>query len=389
MSLPLRSAISRAAPASSTTPSAQVAADVGTTTKAGSELAVVGGGRHVFGSVSGKQTRCAHRNCGQSLVRRPGPGRPPRFCSDQCRHAARRDLAKVARTVRAPQAAVPFNAALREAVMDSRLSLQEISDLLRQQDRVQVARSTLSSWQCSTTPQRGPIEDARIYALERVLQLRRGKLLLLLDADAANADGGPPAQTGGDAEVRSLRARAGQLGGVRNCITIAVEDNLLVAGRKPQHRTIQQKVRAIGSNVDCYWTIYAPDVAGPEVRFDALQGCRIGRKVAQGDLVAVELLFDRILEPGEAHAFTFRVGEQQLTQPVRDFRRWAGPPALESLRMSVIFDGPVPPKRVLACQWTTREQLAGPSRQVQVLDGAARLWMSHPPAGMYGLSWKW
>lgn len=391
MSLPRRIAISRPDHDYLTGAAPQAGRGVDPESGAPYDLTAAVGDDVVSEPLFGERTRCARSGCGQPLARRTGPGRPPRFCSAQCRHAARRDdrSAPAARlAVRPPRPPSRFGQVFRAAVKRAGVTLQDICELLQQQDQVTVSRSTLSSWQCGHTPRRGPEEDKRIYALERVLRLRRGELLLLLE-EAAGDGGAGPAQTGGDDAVRALRVQAGQLGGVSNCILIAVEDDLRVIDRKPQHRTIRQVVRAIAPNADCYWTIYAPDAAGPDVPFAPVHGCRIGRKVPQGDLIAVELLYDRILQPGETHRFTFRLDEQQLTQPVRDCRRWAGPPALESLQMSVTFDSTPLPKQVLACQWNTRNQLTRPGRPLQLIDRVARLRMTHPPAGMYGLSWKW
>jgi len=282
--------------------------------------------------------------------------------------------------MRPPRSPSRFSEVLRTAIDATGMSLREISDLLAELDEVTVSRSTLSNWQCARVPRRSPEEDERIYALERVLQLRRGELVLLLEETAV-------APSGGDEEVRALRTLAGQLGGVSNCITIAVDDTLQVADRKPQRRTVRQVVRAIATNADCYWTIYSPDAAGPRVPFEPLHGCRVGRIVPHGDLIAVELLFDRILQLGESHEFGFRIVEQGLSSPVRDCRRWAGPPALERLQMSVAFD--LPPRQVAACQWNTRKEQPHSARAVPIIDGIARLRMSHPVTGMYGLSWRW
>lgn len=390
MSLPRRDSISRFDQERLAEATAQVGRGVDPESAPLYDLTGAVGDDAVSEPLFGQQTRCARSGCGQTLARRTGPGRPPRFCSTRCRHAARRtgrSTADMSRAVR-PRRASRFGEVLRAAVERAGISLQDICDLLQEQDQVTVSRSTLSSWQCGHTPRRGPEEDKRIYALERVLRLRRGELLLLLE-EASESGEGRPAQTGGDDAVRALRVLAGQLGGVSNCILIAVEDEMQVVGRKPQHRRIRQVVRAVAANADCYWTIYAPDAAGPDVGFAPVHGCRIGRKIRQGDLIAVELLYDRILQPGETHTFTFQLDEQQLTQPVRDCRRWAGPPALESLRMSVVFDSTPLPRQILACQWDTRDQLTRPGRPVQVVEGVARLNMAHPPAGMYGLRWRW
>ncbi len=128
------------------------------------------------------------------------------------RHAACRNRSETAgASVRAMRTATAFNPRLRMAIKQSHLSLREISTRLLKQDGVQIGRSTLSNWQNNASPRRGPTEDTRIYALERVLRLRRGELLLLLEEGAADPGNGPPAQTGGNDEVCSLCARAGQL----------------------------------------------------------------------------------------------------------------------------------------------------------------------------------
>lgn len=92
--------------------------------------------------------------------------------------------------------------------------------------------------------------------------------------------------------------------------------------------------------------------------------CRAAASAARsprGDLIAVELIYDRILKPGETHTFTFQLDEQQLAQPVRDCRRWAGPPALESLRMSVVFDSTPLPKQVSPASGTPATSWPAPA----------------------------
>ena len=333
----------------------------------------------------GEPTRCARSECGRRLPPRTGPGRPRRFCSASCRHAARREErpAETRGTAR-PRLRSRFGAALRAAVARSGMSLQEISDSLAELDGVTVSRSTLSNWQCGREPHRGSREDQRVYGLERVLQLRRGELLLLLEDPNR---GERPELVGGDTEVRSLLRFTGQLGGTASTITIAVNDVLHVVDGSPQKRTVTQKVRAIARNADCYWSVYAPDAAGPRVPFKPLRGCRLGRVVPRGELIAIEWLFDRVLEPGETHEFSFEFDERKLEAPVRECRRWAGPPALETLRMSVVFDRP--PREVLDCEWPRRGEQPHIARPVPVIDGVARIRRSHPVAGMYGLSWRW
>lgn len=370
---------------------AQVSGPVESDAQAVYDSAAAAGEDAITGILFGGRTLCAHAGCGRAVARRSGPGRPPRFCSAQCRQAARHEARSAATqaSTRPPRHTSRFSEVFRAEVERADISLQDISDLVLQEDGIMVSRSTLSSWQCGRTPRRGTEEqDNRIYAVERVLRLHRSQLLLLLD-EPSIAGSNEPAQTGGDDEVRALRVLAGQLGGVSNCIIIAVEDEQRVIDHKVQDRTVKQVVRAIAPNADCYWTIYDPDASGPDVPFTPVQGCRIGRKVPKGDLIAVELLFDRILQPGETHTFSFRIDEEELTQPVRDCRRWAGPPALELLKMSVHFDEKSLPRQVSACQWATDDQLARPARPVRVVEGVARLRMPHPPAGLYGLSWRW
>jgi hypothetical protein len=268
------------------------------------------------------------------------------------------------------------------------MSLEVISAQLLELDGVVVSKSTLSNWQSGRPPRRGAEEDERIYALERVLRLRRGELLLLLD-DRPARGGRAAAAVSGDDETRPLRTFVGTLGGVSSCITIAVEERVHVAAdRRPQQRVVRQTVRAVAENADCYWAIYSADATGPIVPpVKPLRGCRVGRLVPRGDLLAVELLFDRILKPGESHTFDFCIEEKDLTQPVRECRRWAGPPALERLDMTVRFE--TPPRQVLAGQWRTRRDEIHGARPVPVVDGIARLRLSHPVPGMYGLTWRW
>jgi hypothetical protein len=332
---------------------------------------------------------CARSGCPELFEVSLRPGRPRRFCGDTCRRAAQRG-SKRAATPRPPDLR-SFSWRLHQAILASGLKLEEISDRLDREDGVDLPPSTLSNWRNGGTPQRRDDRDLRVYALERVLALNRRALLSLLDPPGVPAVGPPADEPPADpyARLRRLRKQVGLLGGVDGYITTRVRERFVVgAGDRHRYRQVLQTVLATDPNTDCYWMFAAADHPMEALRLVPIAGCRIGRRIQQGRLIAAELLFDRILRPDEEHTFEFRAEFPDGPDPEPFVRRWTSPPglpALDSLELEVRFE--VTPREVLACRWAADDQPPVDDVPVPVHDGVATLSLHHPVPGLYGLRW--
>ena len=333
---------------------------------------------------------CQRTGCSNHFSRSPGPGRPRRFCSSSCRRADRHDAGKP-RLASAPPG---FAGILAEAITRSRLTLTEICDRLAGEDGVALARTTLHNWCTGTRPQRRPRLHEQLCALERVLGLRRGTLLLQLDPGTPADDATPSApepSVAPRAQVRTLRQRVRRLGGVDGYLTTEVSERCTVSPDRNGHfRQVVQTVLATGEHTDCYWLFAAADHSGEEVNLSMLRSCRLGRKVRYGDVLALELLFDTKLRRGQEHTFGFRLTMPRGPQPVESVRRWTSPPGqptLDRFELAVTFS--TPPLRVFESVWPTETSDPDDRRPVPLDAGTARMALDHPAPAVVGLRWEW
>ena len=331
--------------------------------------------------------------------RRPR-GRPREFCSPRCRLGDRR---LSTRPGRRPREVAAFATAVREAVAGHGLPLRDLADeLVCAYPTLASSVATLSAWQSGTSapPCTGVGRD-RVLALERVLGLPLGELVLRMPGGPAVPAPRPPTPAEQDGPV-ARRARlahlVGAFGGTRQVLVVTLAKEVLLdpAGR-PLCARVATRVRAVQDGVDRLWYVDGDD---PRLRplVAATTGCRPGRRVpergrAGPGLVATELVLDRALGIGERHDVSFLVSYEPRagSEPVRPaepvFRQLVSHP-LESLDLGLSFDPAAPPRAVLTCRWRPRDG-AEVSRRELTLPGCRsyELVVADPAPGCYG--WRW
>jgi hypothetical protein len=349
--------------------------------------------------LSGRSDQCARAGCGNPLPPQTGPGRPRRFCSELCRRSSSREVRTGVRGVsRESQArkSTPFGDAIRAAIDQAGLSLGEISEIAATFDRVELPPATVSNWQNGRTPLPGPDRDRKIHALERILGLSRGELLLLLAQVAPNRAPAAPQQplrppAAPHHQLVALRESVGRLGGVDGYVTTVVKERFVVArDHRHLYRLVQQTIRATSDFTDCYWLFASAEDEDAEVKVRPVPPCRVGRRVQHGPLIAAELLFDKTLRRGETHTFEFRLDCQQVPHPQPFVRRWTSPPGqpcLDSLELAVRFEAA--PRQVWECEWPTEHGDPIDLRLAPLNGDTVHLTRTHPVPGLVGLRWSW
>jgi len=328
-------------------------------------------------------------------------GRPRVFCSPRCRLGDRR---LSARPGRRPLEVAAFATAVREAVAGHGLPLRDLADeLVCAYPALASSVATLSAWQSGTSapPCTGVGRD-RVLALERVLGLPLGELVLRMPGGPAVPASRPPTPAEQDGPV-ARRARlahlVGAFGGTRQVLVVTLAKEVLLdpAGR-PLCTRVATRVRAVQDGVDRLWYVDGDD---PRLRplVAATTDCRPGRRVpergrAGPGLVATELVLDRALGIGERHDVSFLVSYEPRntgSAPVRPaepvFRQLVSHP-LESLDLGLSFDPAAPPRAVLTCRWRPRDS-AEVSRRELTVPGCRsyELVVADPAPGGYG--WRW
>jgi hypothetical protein len=324
---------------------------------------------------------CARPGC-PNVVRWTGRGRPPKYCSVQCRRRIRQRADLGRPQVPAPLP-TPFSQELQRAIVKSGKSLAWISAQLAATD-ILVSPPSLSAWQRGRYQ---PAPDERVHALERVLGLRAGWLALRLAAS-------PPAQ-------RQLPDTGKQTRGLQaelvthatqtlpsDYMIIAVCDEVHVgADHRMTHLVVRQTVRALRDGVDSAWSFYSPDARRADVRVGAEANCRIGRRVRLEDgRLAVELLFDRRLARGEKHTYRFQVEHRYADATELSHRRTVATHTVETLGIRVIFAER--PRAVWLCQWSLPDDTY--SQDTATIDEATvTLTRISPVPATYGVRWSY
>lgn len=333
---------------------------------------------------------CQRDGCPNRFFRSPGRGRPRRFCSSSCRRADRNGSGPPRSTPVPPG----FAGVLTQAIDRSRLTLSQIRDRIADEDGVLLARTTLHNWCTGTSPQRRPQLHEQLYALERVLGLSRGTLLLLLDPYSPADDGTPTVPEPSAApstQIRTLRKQVSRLGGVDGYLTTQVSEQCAVSADRHRHsRQVVQTVLATSEYTDCYWLFAAADHPEEDIEVSKLQSCRLGREIRQGDVRAKELLFGTTLRRGQKHTFGFRLTMPRAPRPIESIRRWTSPPGqptLDHFELAVTFA--TQPRRVFESVWPTETSDPEDRRTVPFDAGTARMSLDHPAPAVVGLRWDW
>ena len=329
-------------------------------------------------------------------------GRPRVFCSPRCRLGDRRLRAEPDPGRRRREVAA-FATAVRDAIAGHGRPLRELAaELVCAYPALASSVATLSAWQSgSSAPTRTDVGRDRVLALERVLGLPLGELVLRMPGGPAVPAPRPPTAAQQDGPV-ARRARlahlVGGFGGTRQVLVVTLaKDVLLDSAGRPQCARVAARVRAAQDGVDRLWYVDGDD---PRLRplVPATSGCRPGRRVPERGrpgpgLVATELVLDRTLGLGERHDVSFLVSYEPRAgsvpvRPAETVVRQLVTHPLESLDLGLSFDPAAPPGAVLTCRWRARDG-AEVSRRELTVPGCRsyELVVADPAPGGYG--WRW
>jgi hypothetical protein len=358
--------------------------------------------------------QCARPACPNTFAPRSGPGRPRVYCSDRCRWTARRDPGYRDATGLPGQPPAPFPAAVRAAIRDSGLTLQQITNRLNRQGH-RISGPTLSGWQNGANlPPPTSEGRTRVLALERVLNLRPTTLLDPWRRQRPDVPSPrPPALVGrprpiGLADRRVLLEEAiAHFGGAASrqslVLTWQEEHYMVGADRWPLRSRVILEAYALRPGISRYWLPYSYDRDESAVEVIPADGCRPGRTIREDDyspatrdpepLAATELLFPRPVAVGQPHRFSFTITHRYQPEtarlPRREFRRNICGPACRSLLLSIRFHLTEPPANLRLCIW------GGPHDDQPVRCSDRRTTLSdqltvpNPAPGAYGWQWDW
>ncbi|MEY9894814.1 hypothetical protein ABIA31_008502 [Catenulispora sp. MAP5-51] len=300
----------------------------------------------------------------------------------------------------------PFHAVLREAIAERALTLRAVQRRLAGLD-VHVSVGTLSYWQSGArTPQRGNSRRA-IAALEKVLELPNGMLAALLTAKSSpsvNHSQHPdqPDQTVQQPQswdefipaAPAMRALLAQFGAeVQDCLaTVSLHQIAHIGeGRELARCDITETVVA-REPVDRYVFAFQtdPDADVSDVTIAAAGNCRLGRmrNDRETGMVAAELLFDRLLLPGDAYLIHYAYAHP-ATGGFRDIHRILRSGA-DIYALSVAFHPSALPVHCFRFSTADRDGsqdrsaklFLGPHNTVHIAERSVQ-------PGVYGITWDW
>lgn len=292
----------------------------------------------------------------------------------------------------------PFHDALRASIAASGLTLRSVQRRLSARGIV-VSVGTLSYWQSGRrTPGPGRSRQA-VTVLEQLLGLPPDSLTALLGPPAP---GGPrlgpdrdekswEELTGGPAEIRELLGLAG--GGIQNRLAVVSQHEFVEVGmdrrlRRCDNTLVVQARKEVDRYLFAYEADQGSDIA--KVGIFAAENCRLGRiKRDHGaGIVVAELLFDRLLHPGETHIFRYGYADRSPIE-YRDVYRGLRFGA-QVYVLHVRFNPPALPMRCYRHDTESRmrsqeggaELFLDPHHMVHTVERSA-------PPGVYGIRWTW
>jgi len=291
----------------------------------------------------------------------------------------------------------PFYDALRAAIAASGLTLRSVQRRMAARGIV-VSVGTLSYWQSGQrTPRHGGSVQA-VTTLELVLGLPPASLTGLLvsgwsgpRARPAHSEKPWEELTDSAAEIRSLLGLFG--GGIQNRLSVISQHEFVEVGTDRElHRCDNTLVVEARKNVDRYLFTYEADQGSniDNVSVYARENCRLGRvrRDHEARIVVAELLFDRLLHPGETHVFGYGYADRSPIE-YRDVYRGLRFGA-EVYVLHVRFNPPALPVRCYRYDTETRlrsdeggaELFLDPHHMVHTVERGA-------PPGLYGIRWTW
>ncbi|MFC0041173.1 helix-turn-helix domain-containing protein [Actinomadura rayongensis] len=274
-----------------------------------------------------------------------------------------------------------FPAALRDAVHESGLTLERIRHRLARRG-LTVSVATLSHWQRGRTrPRSRPV----VAALEEILGVEAGTLTARLDDPAPDSAGLWPDPDGYTRLVAQF-----DRSGDRRLERLSVHDvHRLGPDRRAAGLTVREVLRSTGDDVDRVVCVHPVPAAGAELT--GLRYCRPGRVRGAGGLLGFELIFDRVLGPGETAVVEYGLrpsGPGGRGGTARRYRRVFPRPVRDYLAI-VQFDPAVLPARCYG--FTGADGRARhPLGELWIgTSGSAHLALADVRRGVAGLEWEW
>lgn len=305
-----------------------------------------------------------------------------------------------------------FAEEVRRAITKKRYSLRTLETMLEAYGAdLRSSIGTLSAWQSgATTPPCTESGLNRVLAFERCVDVPAGDLAILVPGDLTPAVSRPLTQIG--VHNRPARATLSQrhrqfqqivnrLSGSQRTIPVATEKTYVLGWKyRPVQTVITPRLRAAHDLVDRYWFLHAP-AADAHPTVVAVAGCTVGRVVhedqvmrsatSSGDggykLVAVELLFDKVLTRGEPYQFTFSIGYAGTDTPRDDLFRHIQVQPCESLDLRLEFQEDKP-DHIQRCRWTSHDLQLIDKHPISPDEHGKFAWpVLNPVPGAYGWTW--
>ena len=293
----------------------------------------------------------------------------------------------------------PFHEALRTALAVRGLSLHRVRHHLAQQG-VDVGVTTLSYWQQGKRRPERPESLRAVGELEHLLDLPEHSLTALLGPPRprGRAAASPDEAVGFAAILEPAPALARLLaafdGADDGRLQVMLQYERLDIGpvRASRSRETMQVLRGTRDRTDRHLMIYRgdPGCDVDQVELRALENCRVGRvrRDPGSALVVAELLFDRVLHPGETCVLRYLLtddGAQVCTDYERGFRF----PALQYV-LQVFFDQAALPVR---CHRFARRAAGEAEYDTEALTlnahRSVHLVVDDVRPGVYGIRWEW
>lgn len=281
----------------------------------------------------------------------------------------------------------PFAIALKGAISQRGLALSRIQARLADAGH-HVGVATLSTWQSGS---RQPRPDSRdvVAALEQVLDVPEGWLTVRLTPGAERIPIGR-AMDSGPVMARLLSEVRRDAHGKLQILGV-VEELFIGKDRSLQSKRVIQTVQAI-EPTDRHIVVHGGD-EGCDVELIHLRsigGARPGRMARDPEAVLLlgEMLFDRMLQPGDTAVLRFEVTDDNTVEAT-EYVRFNDRPGAHHL-LVVQFDRESLPVRV--SEFRRKHSSAPDSYRRELMlspDGVVHVLTPESEVGVVGIDWEW